>query len=312
MFPRWPIILAACASIAGALPGAAQAATAIRLQTAGDLPFTADELEQAVGARIAMSADSGAALVTVGPAGDDGIQLRMGDRQTVVAVGAHAGLEAARVVALQIAELAADASDEADEADEPEAPRAPPEVIAQTGAASIAAPASPVQAVSASTRLSVAVGSLKGYESAAPFTFTGEADVAIPRNGFDLIGGVGVWDQPTTNAGGPDEVSLLAGVVRAGVGWRRGPAQFVAGPFVAPYRLEGPVLHHTGLLVGGGAMVRIGYRFPVASNIELFGSLRVDAFVNQVRIMNPTEDPTFVTPRLSAALGLGVAWDLGI
>ena len=57
-------------------------------------------------------------------------------------------------------------------------------------------------------------------------------------------------------------------------------------------------------------MVRIG--IDVASNIEVFGSLRVDAFVNQVRIASSSEDPTFATPRVAASAAIGVGWDLGI
>ena len=59
-------------------------------------------------------------------------------------------------------------------------------------------------------------------------------------------------------------------------------------------------------------MLRVGYRFAVASNIEVFGSLRVDAFANQVRLTTPGEYPSFETPRLAAAAAIGVAWDLGI
>ena len=51
------------------------------LQTTGELPFTAEDLEQAAGARLAMSAETGAAVVIVGPADEAGVQLRMGERR---------------------------------------------------------------------------------------------------------------------------------------------------------------------------------------------------------------------------------------
>jgi hypothetical protein len=149
-------------------------------------------------------------------------------------------------------------------------------------------------------------------DAAEPYTWTCEADAAFQAHGYELVGGLGVWDLPSRNVGRPDEVSFLSGIVRGGVGWRAGPAQFVLGPFVAPYRIEGPTIHHTGLLVGGGAMARIGYRFAVASNIEVFGSLRVDAFANRVHVASTSPEPTFATPRLATSFALGVGWDLGI
>src|SRR5436190_20190152 len=105
MSRRWPIPLVACTLLA-AVSAAAQAATAIRLQATGDLPFTSDELEQAVGARLPVSAGAGAELVTVGPFNEAGVLVRMGEREAVVSIGTHSGLAAARVVALAIAEIA--------------------------------------------------------------------------------------------------------------------------------------------------------------------------------------------------------------
>jgi len=322
MLNRRPVMLAVCALLAaaGLCPRAARAATAVRLQTAGDLPFTPDELEQAVGARLAMSADRSAILVIVGPADDTGVQVRMGDRQVAVAVGAHVGLAAARVVALEIAELAVDAADQAqadqqeDDGEEADGARPPPEVMAQTGAPAIAAPAAAASPAPAAggTRISVAFGGLKGMDDdAEPYTWSAEADAAFPALGHDLIAGLGVWDVPSMHAGRPDQVSFLSGVVRAGMGWRSGPAQLTVGPFVAPYRIEGTTIHHTGLLVGGGAMVRMGYRFALAG-VEVFASVRVDAFANRVHIASTSPTPTFATPYLATSVALGVGWDLGI
>ena len=101
------------------------------------------------------------------------------------------------------------------------------------------------------------------------------------------------------HAGRPDEASFVAGVVRAGAGWRTGPVQLLLGPFVAPYRLEGGV-SHTGVLAGGGAMLRVGRRLAAAPKVQVFGSLRVDAFANRVSVSLPGAEPSFASPRVAA------------
>jgi hypothetical protein len=261
-----------------------------------------------------MSAAAGAELVTVGPVDEAGVSVRMGEREAVVPIGAHSGLAAARVVALAIAEIAAEAPDDADaEASE----SAPPTVVAPPGSGppSIATPATlPPGATSPQdvlVRLSLAVGTTKGLEGVEPFTWTGEVAAAFPRRGFDIVAGLGVWDMPKRNGGRPDEVSFLAGVVRAGAGWSIGPVQVGVGPFVAPYRLEGPLVSHKGALVGAGAMVRAGWKPLAASSVEVFGALRVDLFANRVRVAAESPDG-FATPRVAASLAIGIGWDLGI
>jgi hypothetical protein len=299
MSTRWSIPFVPCALLAASTPAAA-ATTAIRLQANGELPFTAEELEQAAGARLAMSAEAGAAVVIVGPADGAGVHLRLGDRGTVVPVGAHAGLEAARIVALAIAELAAEATDDA------AARKGPPAI-----AAPLEAPPPPASvAPRPPPRISIAFGASKGMDASEPFTGTCEADVTLPLSRLDLVGTLGVWDVPTRHAGLSDEASFAAGVVRAGAGWTSGPLQLVVGPFVAPYRLEGGV-SHAGVLAGGGATLRAGWRLAAAPKVTVFGSLRVDAYANRVRVSLVGAEPSFASPRLAAGVGIGIGWDLG-
>jgi len=313
MSTRWPLPLVPCAFLAASAPAAAPAATAIRLRTTGDLPFTAEELEQAAGARLAMSAEAGAPVVIVGPTDEAGVQVGMGERRTVVVVGAHTGLAAARIVALAIAELAAEASDaHPAQKSDPEAP------VAHAAAANappvIAAPAATPLPVSAPPRpaalISVALGAAKGIDATEPFTGTCEADVTLPLGRFDVAGTLGVWRVPTRHAGLADEASFVAGAVRASAGLRSGPVQLLIGPFVAPYRIEGGV-SHTGVLAGGGAMLRVGRKLGAAPKVHVFGSFRVDAFANRVSVSLVGAEPSFATPRLAGALGVGIAWDLG-
>ena len=302
MSTRWPIPLLPCAVLAASAPATAPAATPIRLQTTGELPFTAEDLEQAAGARLAMSAETGAAVVIVGPADEDGIQLRMGERRTVVRVGAHAGRAAARIVALAIAELAAETTDSAAA---PRPARARPAAAAGTAAPLRAhAPSRPP------VRISVALGAAKGLDATEPLTGTCEVDATFPLPPFDVVGTLGVWAVPARNAGRPDEASFVAGVVRASAGWRSGPLQLLLGPFVAPYRLEGGV-SHVGALAGGGATLRVGRRLALAPKVTVFGALHVDVFVNRVSVSLIGAEPSLATPRVAASVGVGIGWDLG-
>jgi len=307
---RLPLIC--CALLAAGVPALARGATPIRLQIGGELPFTADELEQAAGARLTMSTEPGAAVVVVGPADGAGIQIRMGDRQAVVDVGARAGLAAARVVALAIAELVAEAPDGA--STPPPAPAVPPpESAPRTAPLAIAAPAAPPAASlppGPPVRIAVAIGGSKGMDASEPLTWTCEADATFPVRRLEVMAGLGVWDTPTQHAGQADEASFVALVVRAGAGWRTGPVQLLLGAFAAPYRLEGGV-HHTGVLAGGGTMLRVGRRLAAAPKVQVFGSLRVDAFANRISVSVPGFEPSFASARLAAAVGIGIAWDPG-
>ena len=310
----WPLLLIPCVLLAASALAAARGATPLRLQITGELPFTAEELEQAAGARLAMSAETGAAVVIVGPADETGVHLRMGDRQTVVLVGARAGLAAARIVALAIAELAAEVPGGASALQPEPAPPAA-DAAAGRGPPAIAAPAPslPPRALAphgSPARISVALGASKGMDVIEPLTGTCEADVTFALPHFDVAAGLGIWDVPTRNAGRADEASFVAGVVRASAGWQSGPVQLLLGPFVAPYRLEGGV-NHTGVLAGGGAMLRGGWRFAAAPRVQVFGSLRVDAFANRVRVSLVGAEPSFASPRLGVGVGVGVGWDLG-
>jgi hypothetical protein len=147
-------------------------------------------------------------------------------------------------------------------------------------------------------------------DASEPLTGTAEADLTLPLRRFDVVGTLGVWDVPTRNAGRADEASFVAGVVRASAGLRAGPLQLLLGPFVAPYRIEGGV-SHTGVLAGGGAMLRAGYRLASAPRVSVFGSFRVDAFANRVRVSLVGSEASFASPRLAVGVGVGVGWDLG-
>jgi len=58
-------------------------------------------------------------------------------------------------------------------------------------------------------------------------------------------------------------------------------------------------------------MLRVGRRLAAAPKVQVFGSLRVDAFANRIRVSVPGFEPSFASPRLAAAVAIGIAWDPG-
>src|SRR5581483_9604966 len=247
---------------------------------------------------------------------DRGVYLRAGARSAIVPVGTRVGLAAARVVALAIAELIADADTAGAPAPAPApapvppaVPSASPVVAAVPGVAPPPAPAPPAPA-GPPAHVSLALEGCKGIDAVEPLTWGVAADVVWPRRAFDLAATLGVWDVPTHHAGLVDEASFVAGVARVGAGWHAGAVQLLAGPFAALYRLEGGV-DHTGVLAGGGVVLRVARTLVPASKLQVFGSLRVDAFANRVRVSLVGSEPRFASPRVAGALGLGIGWDLG-
>jgi hypothetical protein len=297
--------LACCILLATA--GAARAGTPVRLEIAGDLPFSAEELAQAVSARLPLAAATGDATpVAVGPARSDGVAVRVGNKRGVVPIGDRAGAAAARVVALAIADLAADEVIPSPPAPGP-APAPPP---AAGPAAELAPPPSPrAPAVPMVPQLSSTFEASRGLGAAEPLSFAVLADLVAAQGRLLAGGGLGYWQTPTQRAGRPDEASFAAVVARLWIGERLGGhVQALAGPFVAPYRLGGPFAR-SGLLGGGGAMLRV--TAPLGPRFLIVGVLRVDGFIDRFAVSVGDASPSLATPRVAVALGLGLGWDLG-
>ena len=91
MSPRWPMVLVACALLAAAASTVAQAATGIRLQTTGDLPFTErpyrpqDEPRQVASLTEVLGLESSRASVWRYPPGVRGRRHRAGAQEEVFA-----------------------------------------------------------------------------------------------------------------------------------------------------------------------------------------------------------------------------------
>jgi hypothetical protein len=271
-----------------AAPGRARAERAVRLETLGALPFSSEELDQVVRARIPVSPAADAAPVVVGPAGDDGILVRVGDKIRAVGTDDRTGVAAARLVALVIADLAA-------------AEIVPAPIIRRQAEI-------PTPAPRPGPLLSSALEVSRGTGASEPTTFGVAADLLAERGWWLAGGGLGVWGTPTQNAGRPDEASAAGGAARLWAGAKLGALAALVGPVVVPYHLGGSV-NRSGLLVGGGASLRL--QRPLGGRTALLAMVRVDAFANRVQVALDDASSSLATPRVALAIGLGLTWDLG-
>jgi hypothetical protein len=282
-------LVAAAAVVAFASAASAQAP--VRLHVVGTLPFPVDELEQALAARVPLTAAEGATLVVVGPADAQAIVLRVANKSRTLALHDRAGKISPRVVALAIADLATDGI----VAERQLAPPAP------------AADRSP-------PLLAAAIDVSKGRGSAEPLTYGVGADLTFgaPRlpAWLRLGASLGAWMVPTQRPLRVDRASLAGVSGRLLVGWSGDRLQVLVGPLVLPYALEGDVgVGRTGVLAGGGAMLR--WTQPIGGAMRLLATLRVDAFANRFRVSVGEATPSLATPRVAVALAVGLGWDLG-
>ena len=77
---------------------------AVRVTLAGELPFSPEELHQAMVARVPV-ADRGAELLISGSGDGQEVGIAIGDRRRVVDVAGRTGAQAARIVALAVTDL---------------------------------------------------------------------------------------------------------------------------------------------------------------------------------------------------------------
>jgi len=272
----------------------ARAQAPVRLEVVGTLPFSVGELEQAIAARVPLTAAPDATLVIVGPADAQSILLRVADKRRTLALGDRAGGLSPRVVALAIADLATEG------------------IVAERALV----PPAPEAAVDRTPPLlSAAIDVSKGTGPAEPLTYGLGADLVIaPRRlpaWLRLGASLGAWMVPTQRPLSVDRASLVGGAGRlfAGVGGAR--VQALVGPFALPYALEGESgVARNGVLAGGSAMLR--YAPPVGSAMRLLATLRIDAFANRFRVSVSDESPSLASPRIAVALAVGLGWDLGL
>ncbi len=293
-----------CVLLAGFfLPAAARA------EDPEALPFSPDELQAAVTARLLSPAENGdTPPARVEPAGPGAVTVHVGTRSRVVAVGDRTGAAAARVVALVIAELlttgepasgpAPTVAGSAAAAGAPPPTASPPTTVTTAPAPLSAAPRGP--------RLSATGGLSKGIGADEPLSGTADLDVLFALPGrLRLAPSAGLVFLPTRHPGAWDQVSYIAGVVRALFGASFGPVDVLGGPFGAVYSIGGAT-PHAGALFGGEAMARL--TAPISTRLRLTVTGRADAYGNRTRVQF-LYGSSFATPRVALAIGVGLAWE---
>jgi hypothetical protein len=112
---------------------------------------------------------------------------------------------------------------------------------------------------------------------------------------------------PHQAAPAPDGYSFTAGLARVLAVWRWPLWELLGGPFVSTYSMSGSS-NGSGVLLGGSVGARLA---PVLSRrLRLVVGLRADGYANRIHA-TWTSTTGFATPRIAAALTVGVAWEIG-
>jgi hypothetical protein len=285
--------------------GGEPAAGRIMVDDPGAAPFSSAELTQALLARL-LPAEKGAPAVRVSGAGAGAVAVQVGDRSRVVTLGERTGPEAARVVALVIADLASASPGPSLPADD---------AVAKPSVGVAAAAQHPSSQVSGvvprhgpATRLSVVAGALLGTRSEESSAVSVDADLSLPLDwhALRLVPSAGILYGPTRNPGSFDAASFSAAVARLLGGWSYQEAfDFLGGSFVEPYSIAG-ANPHTGVLFGAEALVRLN--MPIGSRARMVFGARADVYANRVRVLF-VDGGAYATPRLALGLALGLAWE---
>lgn len=235
----------------------------VRVDVAGAAPVTADQLATAL--RVRVAATGPAIVVQLRSAGGGDVVARIADRERSIALAGRTGEDAARLIALAIADLALD-----DVAGDP-------------------APSTAVVAVAASRSAGRDAGA-----TAVTVTFLGAASAwssVMAGGGVDVAIARGTWlAAAEVEAGQLVEGDLHLGdaVVRLGGGWRRGALELRAGATVAPVWVGNGAGDST-VLAGGGASARL--RVPVARDVRFVLAVGVDAFATRSEYVIETSEP---------------------
>jgi hypothetical protein len=275
------------------------------------LPFSADELDRALAARLLSPEESGALPgAHIASAGPGALTVQVGSLSRIVVIGDRTGPSAARVVALVIAELLSAGAQTASApaavaARPPSATAAAPPPIAGAPPATITA-AAPPAGRGWPRRLCVTAGATKGTGDGELLADTFDVDlvVALGRR-LRLAPSAGLTVMPTRAAGTVDEVSFVGVEARALVGASLGPVDLLAGPVVSRYSIGGAT-PHDGVLFGAEALARLVA--PLSNRLRLIVATRLDAFADRARV-HWVDGGTYATPRVGIGVGVGLAWD---
>ena len=248
---------------------------AVRVTLVGELPFSPEELHQAMVARMPVE-ERGAELVISGDGQEVGIAI--GERRRVVDVAGKSGASAARIVALAVTDLV----EETLPATLPPPVREPPLAVW------------------------LALGAGRGIRNTQPWAGTLDAGVSLPYGWLRLAAEVG-WTHSLDPSTIDIDISYDSLAFRLGAGGKLGPLEAYIGPWVAPYSVRG-THEKVSVLFGGRVWTRLVV--PVSRAVSVSAHVGLDVAANDVEILRGDSQVVFSSPRVGVAGGLGVTVDI--
>lgn len=264
-------------ALALAVTGAAHAERAIRVSGAADSPFAPDELVAALRVRIP---DRGPAVeVRVTAVAADRVTVAIGDHEQAVEVGTRRGADAARLVALAIADTADDVG--------PDYPTSAPGTI---GAVDRTDPAM----ASAEHGWELEVGGAGTARVWNSILAGATGEIAVIHGSW--LGAVELAGDRTVSGA----LSLSGVAVRAEGGVRSGAFELRAGAIVAPTQ-EHDGLGDSTILAGATGSIRV--RGSIAHAVAIVFAAGLDAYATQTTYV--LGNRTYQTPWVAPWIGLG-------
>jgi hypothetical protein len=263
--------------------GAARA-TEIDVSLDGPVPFTEEELRDAVGMRL-LEDDLHDRLAISVRAGPKGAVLVYRDGQLrSIDLGQRVGASAARLVALEIVDLVLAPA-------EPAPLPAPPDVSQNR------------------LVLSVFGGLGKGSDDRDPLGGCVGVDVT-GRFGRRLrLALAAAWFPPATRDPGEfSETTVQLGILRASAGVGLGPVDVLGGPVLAVYHAATQVNDGNTILAGVGVGVRA--RFPIFREFSAYAGADLDVFFNRLEISDVFGGDSFQSPPVAFTASLGLSYEL--
>ncbi|MEY4514230.1 MAG: hypothetical protein RLZZ450_6352 [Pseudomonadota bacterium] len=255
----------------------------VQAQAENALPFEEAELGRALAARapqltygqLRLEPLEGRLLISVGP------------RSRVVDLAGLEGSDAARVVAVLAADLAAQAAN-------PEPWQVDRNLGRSTGAALDR------------YRVGIDAAAIHGAQSSEGWSFASglAAAIKLPRR-FMLGARSEYWTMPTVHSRTTGtELHFQSLALRTELGLGFAPLLVSIGGVCAPYWVRGGQGHRDVL---GGVGVSAAVWLPVRRGLRLGVRVQVDTFLNRTRLLS-ADETAFVTPRVALGLSLGMAW----
>jgi hypothetical protein len=295
-------LLAIALLVCSALSGRASAQEP-QLSLEGELPFNAAELRAAVQPRRTTWEALQGRSVSIRGSGST-LVLELGERRRSLDLGGARGADAARLVALSLADLAlaepaaaavqARAQPTAANASASPPSRAPATVTAVDGSASNA---------HVWTRVALIPSVGKGFSALDPWTHAVELGVSQAIEPWLIEADIAWWAAPQIHrngfASGWDAARL-----RLQAGLRLGVLELLAGPALAPLWVSGGD-GHQGVLFAAGVTARVALR--IHRHIDGLLALGLDLFPHRVELQ-AYDVSVIATPRAALFAGVGLGW----